>query len=195
MFHDRKEKINIGAVILAGGKSSRMGGFDKALIELEGSTYLERIAAELSFFSERILSGSSPKLAEKIGFKHVPDIIPEKGPMGGIYSALISCESSALFFAACDMPYFRGDLAKFLESHFTNAYDCIIFRDTFGRIQPLCGIYNKSCISTIESLLNEDSLKMSELVEKLNAKIIQAPEDRFSIDLFKNINRKEDIPE
>ena len=187
-------KISIGAALLAGGKSTRMEGSNKALLKLNGLTYLERIGGELSFFPERIYSGNSPELAEKICFKHMPDILSDKGPMGGIYTALCGCESQALFFVACDMPFFKKEMAEYLMPRYLQTYDCIMYKDFTGRIQPLCGIYGKSCIRKMEVLLEQGRLKMAELLSGLEVKIVQAPKDTFPEDAFRNVNRKEDIP-
>ena len=94
--------LSIGCAILAGGKSTRMHR-DKALLELDGIPYIQRIANQLGDFRERILSGNSKELSQSIGFRHVPDLFPDCGPMSGIYSALQASTSDAVFFVACDV--------------------------------------------------------------------------------------------
>ena len=82
--------MKIGCIILAGGKSSRMGG-DKALLEYEGKYFIEKIAEELSFFEEKIIArGNNSSLTEITDSKWqvIPDIYLDHGPMGGMHAHL-----------------------------------------------------------------------------------------------------------
>lgn len=187
--------ITIGCVILAGGKSTRMGGENKALLKLGDRTFLERIASELSDFEERLLSGGGQELADMIGFRSVPDQFPGCGPLGGIYSALSVCKSGALLVLPCDMPYFRKALAEFLKKELTENDDGIICEDASNRLQPLCGIYTKKCIPVLKECLEQGRLKMLGLQKDLRIRAVQVPSELSSESIFHNMNSKEDLPQ
>ena len=68
-----------GVVILAGGRSRRMGAC-KALLTIEGETMLSRLTRQLDDFQEKLLSTNTPALAEGLPLKPVPDIYPGAGP-------------------------------------------------------------------------------------------------------------------
>ena len=105
---NNKESIalKIGCVILAGGKSSRMGE-DKALLKYEGKFFVEKIAEELYFFEEKIVArGNNPELEDfvkKNFWKVIPDEYENHGPLGGLHAALEKCDSDALFVVTCDI--------------------------------------------------------------------------------------------
>src|SRR5262245_31299695 len=95
---------SITAVILAGGKSSRMGQ-NKALLLIEGKTLIERIRELLSkIFSQVVVSTASQNAYPRLELPEVVDRYPETGPLGAITSVLES-GLSPIFCVACDMPF------------------------------------------------------------------------------------------
>ena len=169
-------------------------GENKALLTLGGRTYLERIAAELCDFREKLLSGGEEGLAKSIGFRHVPDELLNSGPMGGIYSALRASASDALFVVACDMPFFSAALARALISEIRDTDDALIFEDISGRAQPLCGLYRKRCAPVLGEHIQSGCLKMSALSDALRVRCVRLPKS-ISENTLRNINYREDIPE
>ncbi len=180
--------MNIGCVILAGGKSSRMGT-DKALLEYDGKQFIEQITEELSQFEERIIargtnSGFSAELEEK--WNVIPDIYPDHGPIGGLHAALSSCESDALFVITCDMPLFNRELAERLcaemqsgegletdtDGKHVDAYDVIISVGNNGKVHPLCGVYRKSVLSVLEEQILSDRNRVMEALQDLRVKYV-----------------------
>ena len=93
----------ISAVILSGGKSSRMGT-DKANLLIGEETFLEHIQKNLAGAGEVLLSVETETDYPKNEIRHIADIYKECGPMAGIHAALCSCRYPLLFTAACDMP-------------------------------------------------------------------------------------------
>jgi molybdopterin-guanine dinucleotide biosynthesis protein A len=172
---EAKFSENLGCVILAGGKSSRMGGKNKALMRLDGKTYLELIADELSDFEERILSGGEKRLADIISFRHVTDLYHDCGPMGGLYSSLLSSSKDALFVVSCDMPFFRRELAFYIADELNEKDDALIFEDTSGDLHPLCGIYKINCLPVMKECLDQGQLKMLKLIERLKIRSLSVP--------------------
>ena len=102
-----------GVLLLAGGKSSRLGQ-NKALLEYDGVPMIRRIAEQCVAFPEKILS--SPIDLPVEGFWRIADDTPECGPLGGIVSALRQCRSEALLVLSCDLACYRAELGDYLLS-------------------------------------------------------------------------------
>ena len=139
------------AIILAGGKSSRMGE-DKAFIELGGQTLLDRAIEKMSgFFSEIIVVINRGDFADP-RIKTVKDRIADRGPLGGILAGLEGSSSPYNFVTACDMPFTNTKLMKLLVG--IGEADVVAPRTERG-VQPLCAVYSKNCIPRIEHYILE----------------------------------------
>ncbi|MBR5266901.1 MAG: molybdenum cofactor guanylyltransferase [Lachnospiraceae bacterium] len=180
--------MNVGCVILAGGKSSRMGT-DKALLEYDGKQFIEQIAKELSSFEERIIArGTNSRFSDSIEEEWIviPDIYQDHGPIGGLHAALSACKSDALFVVTCDMPLFSKALAERLcaemktgegsetnsDGEYVDAYDVVISVGDNGKIHPLCGVYRKSALSVLEEQIVSDRNRVMEALKKLRVKYV-----------------------
>lgn len=138
-------------VILAGGKSSRMGK-NKANLILGNKKIIDLMihkGQELGF-GEILLSGYEE---ERQGTRTVPDILRGRGPLGGIHGSLCASENPWAFVLPVDCPGIgTATIANMVETHFSNGHEVTLLRNG-GRIQPLIGIYPKEFASTIESLI------------------------------------------
>ncbi len=173
--------MKIGCVILAGGKSSRMGT-DKALLEYDGKQFIEQIAEELSWFDERIIArGNNSELKGKMEreWTVIPDIYPDHGPIGGLHAALSACRSDALFVVTCDMPLIESELVQKLcawmqETDFdeerVDAYDVVISVGEDGKIHPLCGVYRKSVLPVLEEQIVSNQNRVMAALRNLRVK-------------------------
>ena len=104
----------ITGAILAGGLNSRFGQ-NKALINIDGKTLIERIIEVFStIFDEILIISSSPDIYNKFdSCRVIGDILPIGGPLIGIYSALIGSKYDAVFVSACDMPFINPSLINY----------------------------------------------------------------------------------
>jgi molybdopterin-guanine dinucleotide biosynthesis protein A len=163
--------MKIGAVILAGGKSLRMGT-DKAVLSYEGQSFLDCISKELRSFDERILSINDGRQYEECGFHVVKDIFPDCGPISGLHAALCACKSDALFCIPCDVPLFRLSLADYICSKAEEKYDAVIpvFKD--GHIHPLCAVYKKTAVDIFEKQILSKKYKIMDAHEFMNIRYI-----------------------
>ena len=103
----------LSLAIIAGGQSRRMGR-DKAFVELGGQTLIERViqrSAELGQ-AETILITNKPADYAHLGLPMFRDALPDKGSLGGIYTALLRAQSPAVLVLACDMPFVNADLLR-----------------------------------------------------------------------------------
>lgn len=151
--------MKIGAVILAGGKSRRMGT-DKAVLSYEGQSFLERIAKELDCFDEIILSANDDGHYVKFGLPVVKDIYPDCGPLGGLHAGLCSCTSDALFCITCDVPLFKVSLAEYLCSKSEDDFDAVVPVSKDGHMHPLCAVYKKTAAEIFEKQILSKKFKI-----------------------------------
>lgn len=97
--------MNTGCLILAGGKSRRMG-YRKSSLRLNGTTFLDKLIFELRDFPEILVSVDDAARHPEIPYSMIDDRYSDCGPMSGLYSALSVCESDALLVLPCDVPLF-----------------------------------------------------------------------------------------
>lgn len=104
-------RTDMAGYILTGGKSRRMHGQDKLFLDYQGEAFCDHIRRALGSFPVVYLSAApdGQKRYASLGLPVVADVLPGLGPMGGIYSGLLSCREPWLFVAACDMPLIRRE--------------------------------------------------------------------------------------
>ena len=180
--------MKTGAVILAGGKSRRMGGKSKADMTVNGLTVIERLVKELSFFDELLISAEKGIGYEKF-CRVIPDIYKDCGPIGGIYSALSDCDSDRLFVTACDMPLIKSDTVKRLCEY--DGYDVIAVKNG-EKIEPLFAIYKKEAAEYMKECILSSRLAVRNIYEGLDVKIVDIEEITDDKKEFFNMNTPED---
>ncbi len=189
--------MTVGCVILAGGKSSRMGT-DKALLELDGKKFIEQISEELEWFEEKIIAHGNNRMISDTIWTVISDIYPNHGPLGGIHAALSVCQSDALFVVTCDMPLLKSSLAHKLcnimcESEVMSQpiYDAVISVGEDGKVHPLCGVYRKSVLPILEEQMLSGRNKVMEALKKLHVKYVTIDSSMGTQQLL-NINTPQD---
>lgn len=177
-----------GIIILAGGKSSRMGE-DKGLMPLFGRAMISYVIDKALEVSPNIVIVSDNPNYKKFDFPVVKDVYKEKGPLGGIYSGLINSEREKNLVLSCDIPYVKSGLLKYLLYQ-AEGYDITIPIHK-ERIHPLIGIYSKHCASHFKRCIELDKLKITNAFEPFETNYVEA--DEFDDIEFKNLNSKKDI--
>lgn len=161
-------------IVLAGGKSSRMGS-NKALLRLGAKTIIEIVITRLKvLFDEIIIISNTPSDYQEFGLNVYPDLLPAKGALGGIHSALTHSPTTYSFIVACDMPFINTDLVSYLLSE-CGSYDVTIPFTPKG-YQPLHAIYSKGCIEHIERQIDGDNLKVLDLFAELEVRKVRSEE-------------------
>ena len=184
--------MKIGCVILAGGKSSRMGE-DKATLKYKGKSFIEVIAEKLDFFEEKVIArGNNSDLMMDDGWSVIPDEYPEHGPLGGLHATLKKCKSDAMFVVSCDMPLITKKLVKKICDIFatTSKVDAVIVVTSDGKIHPLCGIYRKEQYTSMEEKLLQNNNRIMAILEEKNIKYVELDEEDSRC--LENINTKDD---
>lgn len=175
-------------IILAGGKSSRMGK-NKALLSVDGKKIIELIAAILKrIFKDVIIISNSKEDFKFLGLQIFEDIYPGLGPLAGIHSGLINSSSEKNFIISCDLPLITEEVIKYI-SEFKSDKTAIIFKKD-EQYQYLCGIYMKALIPALGNALTEKRLKMYSFIKEIDAEIVDA--SIFPEEVFFNLNTPED---
>ena len=154
------------AVILAGGASTRMGT-DKASIRINGVTLLDRAEQEFAAHFETVVISTREEYGKRYASKDgrrrlIFDLIPGRGPLGGIYSVMKELESELYFVAACDMPFLDGRIAAAMVAS-AGDYDVVVPRMGNGHLHPLHAIYRETCLPHISRQLEARSNKIIDL--------------------------------
>ena len=186
--------MDIGALILMGGKNSRMNGNVKGLLKIKNSTFLEKIQETLNDFSSIYLSindkfsKEQKQNFENMGFKIIEDIYKEIGPLGGIYSSLLNCKEEYLFITACDIPFITKNSIEVLCNKVDKNTDGVVFYDKNNKLYPLGAIYSKNVLPIIEEMIEKKYYKLSYLIEKSNFVKINIEKTDIPLKVLSNIN-------
>ena len=185
-------RTDIVGVILAGGKSSRMGQ-DKAFLKLNGKPFIQHIAEELQkVFTKVIIVSNRIDPYKFLDLPIYEDVFKNCGPLGGIHSAFIHSRLDKLFIVSTDLPLINSAGIHYLLSRQSLA-ESIVF-SVGDKIQPLFGLYKRTCLPTIENHLKQNQSSVVHLLEDINALIIPAPaSNALNISqTLKNINTPEE---
>ena len=182
-------------IILAGGRASRMGGINKAFLEVGGERLIDRtMRVYRPFFREILISTNSPLEYLEFDARIVTDIHRGKGPLGGIHAGLLHADCEQAFVSACDMPYLSEAFIGHMIAQ-AQGYDLVVPVSANG-FESLHAIYSRRCLPVIESQIERGELKVSLLCRKFTTREIPADEIRgFDPEgrLFANLNRPEDL--
>ena len=195
------------ALILAGGKGSRLGYQEKALIEIKGrpliAVIIERLKKAVDNIIISVRDEEQGDLLDsrlsgliKAPYRFAYDTYKEIGPLSGILSGLLACEDEYCFIAACDMPFMNSDVVKMLLNECEH-YDAAIPRWEDGLLEPLHAVYRREpMIRETERAIGKGETIILAPIFKLNVNYV-AVDDIRKIDpelrTFININTYEDI--
>jgi len=188
---------NLGGAILAGGKSKRMDGINKAFINVEGQPIIHRIMHLYDALFEDIIIVTNT-IDDFSDFKNncilVSDILKNFGPLGGIHSALQHTNKRALFFVACDMPNLHNALMEAMLDRF-HLLDCDALVPRIGSaIEPLHSIFSKKLIKDIEIFLKTDKKhSIQNFLQTINVEYFDLENSMTNKKIFNNLNTIEDV--
>jgi molybdopterin-guanine dinucleotide biosynthesis protein A len=165
--------MRITGVIQAGGKSTRMGGEPKALIELGGRRIVERVVAAIEHVVDDVLVvTNTPERYAFLGLPMVGDVFPDGGSLGGIYSGLLAAAGDAAFTVACDMPFLRADVVRLVVER-AGEGDVVIPR-VGDQLETLHASYAKRCLPHMEERLRAGRLKIVGFFDAV--RVVEIPE-------------------
>jgi molybdopterin-guanine dinucleotide biosynthesis protein A len=191
----RGSTASLAAFILAGGKSTRMGR-DKAFIEFEGRSLLER-ALDLarSVSADVRIVGAREKFASFAPV--VEDLFREQGPLGGIHVALRGSHADLNLMLAVDMPFVSSDFLQYMigEAKLAKTATVVVPRSE-GQRQPLCAVYRKAFADNAERALSARRNRIDVLFDSVETRVLEQVElERagFSGSIFRNLNTLEEL--
>ena len=192
--------MTITSIILAGGRSSRLGR-EKLAEVIAGKSLTERAVSSLISLSQEILIVISQKQARSSlslytypEAKTVVDLYPGKGSLIGIYTGLVHSTNFLNLVVACDMPFLNVNLLRYMID-ISPGFDVIIPR-VDDQMEPLHAVYSKNCIGPMESLIKQDNLKATAFFDSVKVRYVGKEElDRFDPERlsFFNINTGADL--
>lgn len=172
-------------VIIAGGKSSRMGR-PKGLLNYNGYTFIDHIIYNSAVFDIQYISADDNAYS-RFGRELIGDKVKDTGPLGAIYSALNRCEKEYVFFIPCDMPFVNEESIFQLFDKMDTGADAIIF-SADGRMFPTVGIYKKNVLPQVKKQINSGNYRLMGLLNSVNTQYVEAKYPQQ----FKNINTPQD---
>ncbi|MBT9135306.1 MAG: putative molybdenum cofactor guanylyltransferase [Firmicutes bacterium] len=185
------------AIILAGGKSSRMG-FGKEHMEIAGTRLLCGLADQLrQVFPEVLVASSLLSSEDNCGCPVVPDTFPSLGPLGGLHAALKQAQSQFVYVLACDMPNINLPYVTYMANLIRTAAvpPAAVVTSSADGIEPLNAFYSKALLAIIESNINAGRRSFVAVLADSNALVVEESIARqFSPDwqMFFNINTPTD---
>lgn len=200
-----KKPMPVTGVILAGGKSRRMGQ-NKALIRLGDDSLIGHVIRRMRLVTdELLLITNTPTEYAHLGLPMHSDIVPHTGALGGIYTGLMSASYDTVLCVGCDNPFLVPNVLTYLVS-VLDEYDAVMpytykeipadSDNTQITLQTLCAAYSKRCLPIIELMLQESELRVHALAERAHIQRV-SPEvwQRFDPEgmSFFNINTPEDL--
>jgi molybdopterin-guanine dinucleotide biosynthesis protein A len=183
-------------IILSGGLNTRMGGRNKAFLDLDGRCFLDRIIASLeACFQEILIVTREPDLYAERPARVVADILAARSPLTGIHAGLTRMKGEFAFVTSCDTPLLTKEVIEVLVQAI--APDTDVITPTEGPyFQPMCAVYSRRCAPVIEKMLRRRELKVDQLYDQVRLKTI--PYERFRavdpmLESFFNVNTPEDL--
>jgi molybdopterin-guanine dinucleotide biosynthesis protein A len=181
------EKLTV--FILCGGKSSRMES-EKGLVLFQEKPFIEHIIQAILPVTDQIKLVTASKEYDYLPYEKIADIIADRGPLGGIYTALTHSETEFNLILSCDIPLISSELLKELIAKHTKEAGITIFA-TESRIHPLIGIYSKEILPIVKEAIEANELKMMDLLAKTPHQIIKIEEsENFPLT---NINSTDEL--
>lgn len=203
-----REQIKFrSAVVLAGGRGRRMGTVEKALLEFEGKTILERLLESLfRVVDEAILSVRDKNqekkfrpVLEKFPAREIRfcfDTLEDAGPLEGIRAGLLESRSEYSFVCAGDMPFVNPEVVDLLFEK-ASGHDAALPKWEDRKFEPLHAVYSKKMVSEIEKAFEKGKRSvLTPVFEMKDVVFVEVSEIReidSKLRTFANINTVEDM--
>jgi len=185
--------MEVTGIILAGGKSSRMGT-DKGLQLLCGKPLIGYAIEALSGICENLIISSSSEVYHSFGYLVVDDEFPGIGPMGGIYSALKQSKTEKNLVLSCDLPFVTIELLEYILEN-SDGYEVAVPYEGNRHYEPLCGFYHVSVLDILSNYIKKGNYKLPDLFDEIaiNKLVIGNELPFYHKDLFLNVNTSSDL--
>ncbi len=181
----------VTGIILAGGKSRRMG-VDKGLMLYKGKPMVSYSIDLLKLFCSRIIISTSNTKYEVFGIQTIADTFPNTGPMGGLYSVLKESTTDIHICLPCDLPRMKAEVLEYMLSLSAPTH-CVV--TLTQQPEPLVAIYPSGVLPIIHQLITQDNYKMTEIYKNFPVHFISLEEIpvKDAITSFTNLNSPADL--
>ncbi len=170
-------------------------GTNKALLEFGGARIIDGLLSKIRpLFPETLIIANERDAYADLGVPVVPDRIPGKGSLGGIYTAVSHSAFPQAFCIACDMPLASPAVIAHLRD-LAPGYDVVVPRTAEG-YQPLHAVYGKNCLPHMEEMIHADRLKIDRLFPLVRVRTVEETELRAldpTLCCFINVNTREEL--
>jgi len=186
-------RVPVTAVILAGGKSTRMGR-DKSLMSYRGKPLIQQICDRLRpHFDHMMIAATNREKYVFLNVEVTPDLVPGQGPIMGILSALEASATDYNFVIACDSPAIH---LPFIFSMVEQASgcDCVVPVDKTGKMQPLFAVYRKSALDALWAVYNSGQRKVSLAYGQCRTKFVPLPRGFSALNINTAIDEAKLLP-
>ena len=189
--------MEVSAIVLAGGKSLRLGR-SKAFETIGGKSLIEHVLERVRPLTSQILIVTSREQFDLLAASKaetLTDIYPSKGSLVGIYTGLLASPSSHSIVVACDMPFLNTELLHYMVE-LAPDFDAVIPRLGERMVEPLHAIYAKSCLDSIKLQLERNQLQVNSFLDSVRVRYVERAEcQRLDPQLlsFFNINNQSDL--
>ena len=184
-----KTEKNITGIILAGGKSTRMGT-DKGFISFKNKTFVEHIITAIQPLVNEIIIISNHNSYDQFELKRYDDLIKNAGPLAGIYTGLHYSNTENNLLVSCDVPLINKEVLQKLIEQINDTSEVIQLQSN-GKNMPLIAIYKKKCEAVFLEELKQDQRKVQKAIKK--CKVTTVPIDTVLEKYTTNINTKKDL--
>lgn len=180
---------NYTGIILAGGKSERMGT-DKGLLLLKGKPFISHIYEAMKpIFGDNIVVVSSNTDYDAFGYHRIEDLISDKGPVGGLYTALKQSKTKFNLVLSVDVPLVTTEFLQWLVKKHDDSY--LLTQVQVGeKACPLVAVYDRALRVLLGEHLAGNQLKLRDVIAEIHPQTLKIPE-KWSAQL-QNINTQED---
>ena len=183
----------VTGIVLAGGKSRRMGT-DKSVMMLNDKTLIEYAINALKPLCSKVIISSNNFIYDYTGCEVWPDELTGQAPIVGIYSCLKRSATEFNIILSCDTPLTGTELFAFLLQH-AEHYDITVPVHNNNLIEPLCGIYKKNAMEILKKYIDLANFRLNECIQADSHQLLFVDERLpfYTPDMFSNINSPEDF--
>lgn len=186
-------------VVQAGGESKRMGR-DKALVPFLGEPLVARVIGRVSRLADELLvTTNRPQDYGFLGLPLILDLVPSRGALGGLYTALSAASQPIVAVVACDMPFVSSELLAFERDLLLSSQHDVVIPLSQGGTEPFHAVYKRSnCLPAVEASIQADRWRVDSWFDKVDVRFLSSDELK-SLDphrlAFRNVNTLEELKE
>jgi len=189
----------LSVVIQAGGQSTRMGE-DKALKPFLGRPLIQRVIDRINPIADEILvTTNRPEDYAFLNLRLIADLIPNRGALGGLYTALASATGDQVAVVACDMPFVSSTLIETASRLMVEEEADVVIAESSEGMEPLHAVYRRmTCVPAIEEAIAADKWKVISWFPQVKVRVLK-PDEIKAFDpsglCFWNLNTPEEFAE